>query len=140
MNECHKIKILDSDYIIGQYYMNLKNPVDNLCNIIKILEMSLFQIIETIKSKNIRSCDPVLISQIIKFKLNKLFKEFECPDCGSQMNHNKFISRSLKTTFGTINIKYSYCFFLKCKSYFELYAKVLNIRPGAYQYDRQKIL
>jgi hypothetical protein len=138
MLECHKIENFDSDYIIGQYYMNLKNLVDNLCDIINIPEMSLFQIIETIKSKNIRSCDPVLISQIIKFKLEKIFKEFECPDCGSKMNHNKFISRSLKTTFGTINIKSPYCFCPKCKSYFEPYAKVLNIRPGAYQYDLQK--
>jgi hypothetical protein len=39
MIECHKIENFDSDYIIGQYYMSLKDLVDNFSNIIKILEM-----------------------------------------------------------------------------------------------------
>jgi len=138
MLECQKIDFSDSDYIIGEYYMKLKALVDNLCDIIKIPNMSLFQIIGAIKKNGIRSCDPILISNIIKFKLDKISNTFVCPKCGSKLHHNKVISRSLKTSFGTINIKSPYYSCSKCKSFFEPYAKILNIRSCAYQYDLQK--
>ena len=69
MFEWRKIEISESDYVIGKYSMSLKGLVDKLCLIIKIPEMSLFQIIEKMKEENIRSCDPVLISTILEFKL-----------------------------------------------------------------------
>ena len=50
------------------------------------------------KEEHIHSCDPVLISTILEFKLQNLFKEVKCPNCASKMHHNKFISRDLKTS------------------------------------------
>jgi len=138
MLECRKIIISESDYVIGKYSMSLKGLVDTLCSIIKIPEMSLFQIIEKMKEEHIYSCDPVLISTILEFKLQNLFKEIKCPNCASKMHHNKFISRNLKTSFGTISLKSPYCYCNNCKSFFEPFAKVLNLRPGSYQYDLQK--
>ena len=138
MLECRKIEISESDYIIGTYSMSLKNLVDKLCSIIKIPEMSLFQIIEKIKEEQIHSCDPLLISKILEFKLQNFFKEVSCPKCAAKMHHNKFISRDLKTSFGTIGLKSPYYSCSNCKSFFEPFAKVLNLRQGSYQYDLQK--
>ncbi len=48
---------------------SLKQLIEKISSLIKIPEMSLFQIIETLKNNGISSCDPKLLSIIIEHKL-----------------------------------------------------------------------
>jgi len=133
-----KPSIPETKIVLGKYMNSLENLIDKLYSLIEIPQMSLFQIIETLKNNGIASCDPKLLSIVIEHKLQSYFKNVQCPKCLSNMHHNKLISRKLKTSFGTITLKSPYYACPKCKSCFEPYAKVLNLRPGKYQYDLQK--
>ena len=129
---------IETNFILGKYMKSLEQLIEKISSLIKIPQMSLFQIVETLKNNGISSCDPKLLSIIIEHKLQSYFKNVQCPKCQSNMHHNKVILRELKTTFGTIILQSPYYCCPKCKTYFEPYAKVLNLRPGKYQYDLQK--
>ena len=133
-----KPSISEINFVLDKYMNNLEQLIEKISSIIEIPQMSLFQIIEILKNNGISSCDPKLLSIIIEYKLQSYFKNVQCPKCHSNMHHNKIISRELKTTFGTVILQSPYYSCPKCKTCFEPYAKVLNLRPGKYQYDLQK--
>ncbi len=54
----------ETNFILGKYMNSLKQLIEKISSLIKIPEMSLFQIIETLKNNGISSCDPKLLSII----------------------------------------------------------------------------
>lgn len=124
---------------MNKYIENFENFFAKVFSIIDVGNLSLFQIINNLRSNGISSCDPNMISVIIQDKLDALERARLCPDCNTTGVHNKFVDKKLQTTFGLIQIKAPYLFCKKCNSFFDPYATILNLKSGKYQYDIQKV-
>lgn len=124
---------------MNKYISSFEDFFAKVFNIIDVENSSLFQIIENLKNNDIHSCDPKMISVILQDKLDAINNSKLCPKCNSLGIHNKFINKKLQTTFGLIEIKAPYLFCNKCKTFFDPYKSILNLKSGKYQYDLQKV-
>jgi len=49
---------IETNFILGKYMKSLEQLIEKISSLIKIPQMSLFQIVETLKNNGISSCDP----------------------------------------------------------------------------------
>ena len=124
---------------MNKYINSFEEFFAKVFNIIDVENLSLFQIIENLKKNDIHSCDPKMISVILQDKLDAINDSKMCPNCNLLGIHNRFINKKLQTTFGLIEIKAPYLFCNKCKTFFDPYKSILNLKNGKYQYDLQKV-
>lgn len=66
---------------MNKYIENFENFFAKVFAIIDVGNLSLFQIINNLRSNGISSCDPNMISVIIQDKLDALERARLCPDC-----------------------------------------------------------
>ena len=111
---------------------------DAVFDVIDLPNLSLFEIIENVKSLDF-SVDPELIQIIIQKKLDYISSEPLCSCCGRRMHKKYTRKKEVKTTVGPMSFDCPYLVCPKCKTHHTPYEDILNLRPGTYQYDVQKV-
>ena len=111
---------------------------DAVFDVIDLPNLSLFEIIENIKSLDF-SVDPELVQIIIQKKLDYIASEPLCSCCGRRMHKKYTRKKEVKTTVGPMSFDCPYLVCPKCKTHHTPYEDILNLRPGTYQYDVQKV-
>ena len=111
---------------------------DAIFDVIDLPNLSLFEIIENIKSFDF-SVDPELVQIIIQKKLDYIASEPLCSCCGRRMHKKYTRKKEVKTTVGPMSFDCPYLVCPKCKTHHTPYEDILNLRPGTYQYDVQKV-
>ncbi len=120
------------------YMDNFDQKFDAIFDAIDLPNLSLFEIIENIKSLTF-SVDADLVQIIIQKKLDYIVSEPICSRCGSRM-HKKYTRRKeVETTIGSMSFACPYLLCPKCKSHHAPCEDILNLRSGKYQYDVQKV-
>ena len=121
-----------------EYIENFDQKLDAIFDVIDLPNLSLFEIIENIKSLTF-SVDSDLVQIIIQKKLDYIVSDPLCSCCGNKM-HRKYTRRQeVETTIGSMSFDCPYLFCSKCKLHHAPYEDILNLRPGKYQYDVQKV-
>jgi len=100
--------------------------------------MSLLQVIDRVKQFEFK-VDSRLVQSIIQNKLDYIFNDPVCEKCKTSLRYKYTKEVKTNTTIGQLNFQFPYFYCPKCKSYHSPHQEVLNIRPGKYQYDVQKI-
>lgn len=122
------------------YIMDFDEYFNFVFGIIDVPKLTFFEVIEKLRENKINSIDPLLVKSIIEAKLTAHFKDFSCPKCGKRISQKRKDSRKLVTTIGTFSIKSPYYYCAACKAGFRPFDRILNLRPGNYQYDIQKVV
>lgn len=120
------------------YNDTFENKFDIVFDLIDVPNCSLFQIIERVKGLSF-NVDPDLVQIIIQKKLDAAFAVPECSECGKRMRFRYRQKKQAVTTVGTLEFDCPYLFCPTCGSFHTPYEDALNLRPGKYQYDVQKI-
>jgi hypothetical protein len=121
-----------------EYIENFDQKFDAIFDLIDLPNLSLFEIIEKIKSLTF-SVDSDLVQIIIQKKLDYIVSEPLCSCCGSRMHKKYTRKKEVETTIGSMGFDCPYLFCPQCKAHHTPYADILNLRPGKYQYDVQKV-
>lgn len=111
---------------------------DIIFDLIEVPNCSLFQIIERVKNLAF-NVDPDLVQIIIQKKLDAVFALPECSACGKRMRSKYRQKKRIVTTIGTLHFDCPYLSCPKCGTFHTPYEDALNLRPGKYQYDVQKV-
>ena len=117
---------------------NFDQKFDIVFDIIDLPNLSLFEIIGKIKSLTF-SVNSDMVQIIIQKKLDYIVSEPLCSCCGSRMHKKYTRNKEVETTIGSMNFDCPYLLCPKCKSNHSPYEDILNLRPGKYQYDVQKV-
>ena len=120
------------------YIENFDQKFDAVFDVIDLPNLSLFEIIENIKSLTF-SVDSDLVQIIIQKKLDYIVSEPLCSCCVSRLHKKYTRKKEIETTIGSMSFDCPYLFCPQCKAYHTPYEDILNLRPGKYQYDVQKV-
>lgn len=120
------------------YNDTFENKFDIVFDLIDVPNLSLFQIIEQVKDLPF-NVDSDLVQIIIQKKLDAVFAHPECSDCGRKMRSKYRQKKQVITTIGRLKFDCPYLICPECGSFHTPYEDTLNLRPGQYQYDVQKI-
>jgi hypothetical protein len=112
---------------------------DQIYALIDVPDSSLYHIVRRVKDSGLR-VDPQLLQIILQNKLNHNFASLKCPHCNKALVEKYTQQRELVTTIGTITLSCPYCYCRSCKTSYTPYETALNLRPGKYQHDAQKII
>lgn len=122
-----------------QIFSHVDSTFDHLFSLIDVPNLSLYQVVSKVKDSGLKA-DPKVIQIIIQNKLNHHFANINCKDCGTPLVEKYTRERELATTIGTLFLSCPYCYCPSCKSYHSPYENALNLRPGKYQHDAQKVI
>lgn len=122
----------------NDYIDNFDQKFDVIFDLIDLPNISLFEIVEKIKSLKF-SVDPELVRIIIQKKLDYIVSEPACSCCGRKMHKKYTNKKEVVTTIGSMTFDCPYLYCPQCKSHHTPYEDILNLRPGKYQYDVQKV-
>lgn len=120
------------------YNDTFENKFDIVFDLIDVPNCSLFQTIDRVKDLPF-NIDPDLVQIIIQKKLDAVFAVPECSGCGKRMRSKYRRKKRVVTTIGTLEFDCPYLFCPTCGSFHMPYEDALNLRPGKYQYDVQKV-
>ena len=120
------------------YIENFDQKFDAVFDVIDLPNLSLFEIIENIKSLTF-SVDSDLVQIIIQKKLDYIVSEPLCSCCWSRLHKKYTRKKEIETTIGSMSFDCPYLFCPQCKAYHTPYEDILNLRHGKYQYDVQKV-
>lgn len=112
---------------------------DQLFSLVDVPTLSLYQVINKIKKSGLKT-DPKIVQIIIQNKLNHHFANIKCQNCGKPLVEKYTQERELITTIGSLALSCPYFYCPSCKSYHSPYETALNLRPGKYQHDAQKVI
>jgi len=122
----------------GKYYIKkFDQKFDTIFDVIDLPNFTLFEILENIKPLTF-SVHSDLIQIIIQKKLDYIASEPLCSCCVSRM-HKKYTRKKVDTLIGSMSFDFPYLFCQKCKTHHTPHEDILNLRPGKYQYDVQKV-
>lgn len=120
------------------YSDTFENKFDIVFDLIDVPKCSLFQVIERVKDLSF-NVDLDLVQIIIQKKLDAVFSVPECSGCGKRMRTRYRQRKQAVTTIGTLEFDCPYLSCPTCGSFHTPYEDALNLRPGKYQYDVQKV-
>lgn len=121
-----------------QISIYMSSIFDQIFSLIDVPGLSLYQVINKIKDSGFK-IDPNLVQIIIQNKLNYHFAQINCQTCGTTLAEKYTQRRELITTIGSLTLDCPYCYCPSCKSFHSPYENALNLRPGKYQHDVQKV-
>ena len=98
------------------YIKNFDQKFDAIFDLIDLPNLSLFEIIEKIKSLTF-SFDSDLVQIIIQKKLDYIVSEPLCSCCGSRMHKKYTRKKEVETTIGSMSFDCPYLFCQKCKTH-----------------------
>lgn len=110
---------------------NFDQKFDAVFDVIDLPNLSLFEIIENIKSLTF-SVDSDLVQIIIQNKLDYIACEPLCSCCGSRLHKKYTRKKEIETTIGSMSFDCPYLYCPQCKAYHTPYADILNLRPGKF--------
>ena len=122
----------------NDYISDFDQKFDIIFDSIDLPALSLFQIIEKLKSLSV-SVDPKLVQIIIQKKLDYIVSDPLCSCCGSRMHRKYTRKKNIETTIGSMSFDCPYFVCPQCHSTHAPYEDILHLRPGKYQYDVQKV-
>jgi len=120
------------------YMDNFDQKLDIVFDLVDLPNLSLFEIVENIKALTF-SVDSDLVQIIIQKKLDYIVSDPACSCCGTKMHKKYTRKKEVETTIGSMTFNCPYMSCPKCKSHHAPYEDILNLRPGKYQYDVQKV-
>jgi hypothetical protein len=121
-----------------EYNDRFNKKFDVIFDLIDVPNCSLFQIIERVKNLSF-NVDPDLVQIVIQKKLDAVFAVPECSGCGKRLRIRYRQKKKVVTTVGTLEFDCPYFACPKCGSFHMPYEDALNLRPGQYQHDVQKV-
>lgn len=121
-----------------EFLKGFNESFDTIYDAIDMPSMSLLQVIDRVKQFEFK-VDSRLVQSIIQNKLDYIFNDPVCEKCKTSLRYKYTKEVKTNTTIGQLNFQFPYFYCPKCKSYHSPHQEVLNIRPGKYQYDVQKI-
>lgn len=121
-----------------QFEIYMSSVFDQVFSLVDVPALSLYQVVNKIKESGLK-IDSKLVQIIIQNRLNSHFANISCPACGTALVEKYTQSRELITTIGTLTLDCPYCYCPSCKTCHSPYENALNLRPGKYQHDVQKV-
>ena len=138
MRKVHKLNIDPRMESKDQFNIHFDKTFDAIYDAINIPSLSLFQIVEQVKSFKF-VIDSKLVQIITQNKLDHHFADYHCPNCGKGLKEKYTQLREAVTTIGTLSFSCPYLHCSSCKTNHTPYEDALKLKKGKYQHDVQKV-